>query len=70
MAPSVDPPPANLRRISEAVSGKPVTARTVRRWVASGRVRGYRVGPRLIMVDPAEVAETIRPIRCGTGGAT
>lgn len=32
-----------------------VSDRTIRRWIADGRLVGYRVGPRLLRVDRAEL---------------
>jgi excisionase family DNA binding protein len=42
-----------------------VSPRTVRRWIADGRITGYRVGPRLIKVDLNELDAILRPV----GGA-
>jgi len=39
-----------------------VNVRTVRRWIADGRITGYRVGPKLIKVDAAELDGIIRPV--------
>jgi excisionase family DNA binding protein len=36
--------------------------RTVRRYIADGRLTGYRMGPRLIRVDMAEVEALLHPI--------
>ncbi|WP_245551779.1 helix-turn-helix domain-containing protein [Gordonia hirsuta] len=44
----------------EQVSQKyEISTRTVRRYLASGRLRGYRIGPRMIRLDAAEVAEDL-----------
>lgn len=37
-----------------------VSERTVRRWITSGLIAGFRIGPRLIRVDLEEVAEALR----------
>lgn len=42
-----------------------VTDRTVRQMIADGRLRGYRVGPRLIRLRLDEVESALQPI----GGA-
>jgi excisionase family DNA binding protein len=42
-----------------------VDPRTVRRWIAAGRLNAYRVGPRLIKVDVAELDKIKQPV----GGA-
>ena len=39
-----------------------VSTRSVRRYIARGMLRAYRVGPRLIKVDMAEVEALAQPI--------
>ena len=39
-----------------------VDTRTVRRWIASGRLNAYRTGPRLIRVNVEEVDALLTPI--------
>jgi excisionase family DNA binding protein len=39
-----------------------VSTRTLRRYIAHGRLTGYRVGPRLLKVDLDEVDRLARPI--------
>ena len=48
--------------LSEAARRYGMSARTLRRWVASGRLPAWRVGPRLIRVAPADVATLARPV--------
>lgn len=36
-----------------------VDPRTVRRWIAAGRISAVRVGPRLIRLDPDDVADKL-----------
>lgn len=43
-----------LVSIQAAAEHFDVTTRTIRRWIAEGRVTGYRVGRRLIKVDLTE----------------
>ena len=43
-----------------------VDVKTVRRWIAQGRLAAYRVGPRLIRVDRASILKLASPI----GGVT
>jgi excisionase family DNA binding protein len=66
--------PANRRErrhpelvsLQEAADYCDVSYRTVRRWVASGRLKGVvRVGPRLLKVDAAELEAFLQPV----GGA-
>lgn len=48
-----------------------VSERTIRRWIAEGRLVGYRIGPRLLRVDRAEldalfsVVPTVRRSQAG-----
>ena len=49
------PQSRNLIELSEAGDRLAVCSRTMRRYVARGLLTGYRVGPRLIRVDAAEV---------------
>lgn len=45
-----------------------VHPKTVRRWISTGRLTGYRAGPRLIRVDVAELETMlVRPILAGGG---
>ncbi|MGI8716934.1 MAG: excisionase family DNA-binding protein [Lapillicoccus sp.] len=39
-----------------------VVPRTIRRRIADGSLTGYRMGPRLIRVDLAELDNLLRPI--------
>ncbi len=44
-----------LISLTEAADRLDVSTRTLRRYIAAGRLTGYRVGPRLIKIDPAEL---------------
>jgi excisionase family DNA binding protein len=48
--------------IAAAAERLGVCTKTVRRWIAEGRLTGYRVGPTLIRLDAAEVDALLRPI--------
>ena len=56
-----------LESIPHAAEYVGVSTKTVRRWIAAGRVTGYRAGPRLIRVDLNELDAMLRPIPT-TGG--
>ena len=66
-------PPVNRRErrhteligLQEAADYCDVSYRTVRRWIAAGRINAVRVGPRLLKVDAAELDAFLVP----TGGA-
>ena len=52
------PSPASRRHyesVGEAATRVGVSTKTVRRWISSGQLAGYRVGPRLLRIDPDDV---------------
>ena len=57
-----------LESISEAADYLGVSTKTIRRYIASGRLTGYRAGPRLIRVDLNELDAVLRPIPTVGGG--
>ena len=58
-----------LASIAVAANYVSVSTKTVRRWIATGSLTGYRAGPRLIRVDLDEVdAMLLRPIPSATAG--
>lgn len=48
--------------LSEAADYLGTSERSIRRYVSAGRLRGYRVGPRLIKLDLNEVDALLAPI--------
>ncbi len=44
-----------------------VHPRTLRRYIASGRLTGYRVGPRLLRIDLCELDAMLRPVPTAGG---
>jgi excisionase family DNA binding protein len=61
-----------LVSLADAAAYATISVRTVRRYIASGRLAGYRVGPRLIRVDLEELESLARPIpaACRSGRRT
>ena len=51
----------------EAAARLNISPRTVRRYIAAGRLNAYRVGPRLLKVDLAELDAMLRPIPTAGG---
>lgn len=51
-----------LVSIAKAAEAQDVSTRTMRRWIAQGRIRGYRVGPRLVKVDLDDLDRLARRI--------
>jgi len=47
--------------IAEAAHLLGVSPRTVRRYIAEGRIRGIRVGPKMLRVDRDELDKLIQP---------
>jgi excisionase family DNA binding protein len=56
-----------LASIAEAATYAACNPRTIRRMIARGELTGYRMGPRLVRVDLAEVDAALKVIP--TGGA-
>lgn len=48
-----------IEQVAERLS---VTKNTVRQWIARGELPAYRVGPRFIRVNEADLDAMIRPI--------
>jgi len=48
--------------VGEAADRVGVSTKTVRRWIASGQLAGYRMGPRLLRVDPDDVDAMLKII--------
>jgi excisionase family DNA binding protein len=51
-----------LVSIAKAAEAQDVSTRTMRRWIAEGRIRGYRVGPRLVKIDVDDLNQLARRI--------
>jgi excisionase family DNA binding protein len=56
-----------LQSITSAADYLNVSTRTVRRLIAAGKITGYRVGNRIIRIDPAELDAMLREIPTAGG---
>jgi predicted site-specific integrase-resolvase len=59
--------PSTLITLSEGGQRLELSEKTLRRYVAAGLLTGYRVGPRALRLDAAEVASLARPIPTAAG---
>jgi excisionase family DNA binding protein len=55
-------PARRFASVEVAADYADVSTRTIRRYIADGRLTGYRVGPRLVKVDLADLDALVRPI--------
>jgi excisionase family DNA binding protein len=62
------PRPRRLASLEDAASYADLSTRTIRRYIAAGRIRGYRVGPRLVKVDLDDLDKLAVPIPTAGGG--
>jgi excisionase family DNA binding protein len=65
------PPKRASRRLAmlpEAAEYGCCSAKTIRRMIASGRLTGYRMGPRLLRVDLSELDNLLTPVPTTKGG--
>lgn len=58
-----------LGSLSEGADVLGCSTKTLRRYIAAGILTGYRVGPRNLRVDLAEVEALARPIPAASGDA-
>ena len=63
-------PGRRLVGLAVAAAYSDVSTRTLRRYIAHGRLTGYRVGPRLIKVDLNELDAMARPVPTARGHGT
>jgi excisionase family DNA binding protein len=57
--------PAPIKTTSEQYG---VSEKTLRRYIAEGKITGYRLGPRLIRVDLDEIEALLKPIPAAKAG--
>lgn len=55
-------PARQLASIAQAAEYAGVSVKTIRRYIIAGRITGYRVGPKLLKVDLAELDAIIQPV--------
>ena len=53
--------------MAEAASTYGVSIRTIRRYIAAGRITAHRVGPRMIRLDPDHLAKELLGPPVGAG---
>jgi excisionase family DNA binding protein len=51
--------------LADAAARTAVSTRTLRRWIAEGRLEAYRIGPRLVRLDPESVDRLMKPTHDG-----
>jgi len=54
--------PQRLTNVENAAHYADVGPRTIRRWIAEGRLRAYRLGPRLVKIDLDDLDKLAVPI--------
>lgn len=55
-------PKKTYESLAQAAERTEVSIKTLRRRIATGQLRAYRYGPRIIRVDPHEVDKLMRAI--------
>lgn len=55
-------PRRELVTLADAAHHLGISHRTLRYWIAEGRLTAYRVGPRLVRLDAREVDALVEPI--------
>ena len=63
------PRPARRALLAEAAEYSHLSVRTLRRYIVTGRITGYRVGPKLLQVDLDEIDAIVRPVPARRGVA-
>jgi excisionase family DNA binding protein len=53
--------------LADAATNYGVSSRTLRRWIASGRLPAYRLGPRLVKIDPVDLDRLAARIPAAAG---
>jgi excisionase family DNA binding protein len=61
-------PGSRLVGTAEAAEYAGLCTRTIYRYIAAGRITGYRIGPKLIKVDLDELDKITRPVPATAAG--
>jgi len=61
-------PALNLITVEQAASQLSLHHRTIRRYIAQGKLTGHRVGDWAVRVDQAELTALVRPIPAAGNG--
>ena len=61
-------PGSRLVGTAEAAKYTGLCTRTIYRYIADGRITGYRLGPKLIKVDLDELDRIIKPVPATAAG--
>jgi len=61
-------PARRLVSIADAADYVAISTKSIRRRIACGDLAAYRVGPRLVRVDVAELDAMLRPIPTASSG--
>lgn len=61
-----DEPAPELIPLPEAARRCRVSDRTFRRYISTGLINATRIGPRLLMIDPRELAKLYQPVGSGS----
>jgi excisionase family DNA binding protein len=69
MAPAASPARQRRLSVAEAADYHRCSEKTIRRAIADGRLRAYRVGSRMIRIDPRDLDRLARPIPAVSNGA-
>lgn len=56
------PPPASLIKLAEGAALIGVNPRTLRRWIAQGKLNGWRLASNQIRIDRVELRSLAKPI--------
>lgn len=52
-------PAKKLLTVAQVAEETNLSVRTVHRYIAAGRLRAYKIAPRVIRIDPDDVAEQL-----------